>query len=325
VWVLREDWRSRNRCEAGWDGGIVSRWGRRERARSALAAFSASLAAGDETRDAVRACRGRCAAAKLKDAPDAADEPRMFLRLSEPILLTEEGLDGLCTSLNRPVVDLEHLPVGPARAAIVVHRGADGQRSLSVALRSVESGAVLSFGFQGELDAGASRAMDTGLTFAESMGFLFDDDMLGGANPADAEVRRRAFAAWCQMSGEELPPAAVGRAAVATADPFDAPLDDEDDDGDAMLLLDDLADLIDEELDGDPSPAPADPERTPGEDRVVAPEGAAVLSKFRRPQEADPEPEAGQAQLGRIPLVRKRQAEEGASTPPLLSRLLARF
>ena len=108
----------------------------------------------------------------------------MFLRRSELIQLTEEGLEGLCASLNRPVVDLEDVPVGPSRAAIALHRDGDGGLGLFVALRSEGSGALTFFVFQGELNSALHDAMDTGLSFAEGMGFLFDDDMLmsGGSD-----------------------------------------------------------------------------------------------------------------------------------------------
>ena len=44
----------------------------------------------------------------------------MFLRSREPVLLAGGRMDGLRTSLNRPVIDIEDLPGGPARAAIAL-------------------------------------------------------------------------------------------------------------------------------------------------------------------------------------------------------------
>ena len=45
----------------------------------------------------------------------------MFLSRSDPPTLDEASLRGMCVSLNNPVVNIEDLPVGPARALIVLH------------------------------------------------------------------------------------------------------------------------------------------------------------------------------------------------------------
>lgn len=239
----------------------------------------------------------------------------MFLRRPEPILLTEDGLDGLCASLNRPVVRVEGLPAAPARAVIALHRDAEARRTLTVALRSEESGVVTFFAFRGEPNVDMHRAMDDGLAFAESMGFLFDEDMLLSADPA---ARKRAFQCWCELTGEELLPGpSLPRAPDPSAEP-------------AVLLdgsvqLDELDELIEldefDELD---------------QFAEAVPEGG-LLSKFRRdPAPAEPaalahagdsagRDDRAPAQLGRIPIVRKKKSQEGSETPPLLTRLLARF
>jgi hypothetical protein len=261
----------------------------------------------------------------LKGASIRADESGMFLRRTEPILLTEEGLAGLCASLNRPVVDIEDLPVGPARAAIVLHRDAGGRRSLAVALRSEESGAVALFEFQGELNSDDSQVMDAGLAFAESMGFLFDDDLI--ASEA-ADGRQRAADHWYELTGEEL---------VAPApEPLrpDRPIAADD----AAFDLDQLSDLIDDDVEdlGDDLDDFDDLEEELLQ--PLAPQGASVLTKFR--QASDPAPagpatpsrtsaeepvaEGAPAQLGRIAVVRRRP-EEGTAAPSLMTRLLASF
>ena len=245
----------------------------------------------------------------------------MFVRRSEPILLTEDGLDGLCASLNRPVVDIEDLPVGPARAVIALHRDAQGRRGLSLALRAEDSGAVTLFAFRGEVAGAAGPAMDAGLAFAESMGFLFDDDMLASG---DLRARAQALACWYQLTGDDPP---VGSP-----------------EGDHALVLDDLLDPLDEfaeELDleplsADPLLSAADPvpaAAAPDGDPAAAPAGGArVLTKFRRAAEAPGSPaddssedaDGASARLGRIPIVRRR-ADEPDPVPALLTRLLARF
>jgi hypothetical protein len=247
----------------------------------------------------------------------------MFVRRSEPLLLTEDGLDGLCASLNRPVVDIEDLPVGPARALIALHRDDQGRPGLSVALRAEHSGAVTLFAFRGELSGSVGPAMDAGLAFAESMGFLFDDDMLQSGDPA---ARDRALTCWYELVGEEPPAAEPG-----------LPV------GEAPLLLDDLMDPLDElmeELDfaplsSDPLLAVAsedmeplaDPPEATADEPATA--GASVLTKFRRspepPEDTADDPEGMSARLGRIPIVRRRRSEEQDEAPALLTRLLARF
>ena len=127
----------------------------------------------------------------------------MFFPRTEPTVLVADGLQGLCAALNRPVVDIEGLPVGPARAVIALHGDVEGERLLLVALRSIEAGAVALFAFRGELNPDPRQAMDAALSFAEGMGFLFDEDLLESGRPG---VAREALQLWCELVGEELPP-----------------------------------------------------------------------------------------------------------------------
>lgn len=240
----------------------------------------------------------------------------MFLRRSEPILLTEEGIDGLCPSLNRPVVELEGLPAGPARSAIVLYSDDLGQQGLLVTVRSEDSGASTLFEFQGEVSGQAHQVLDLGLTFAEGMGFLFDEDMLASPDPGG---RRRALEIWCELTGDEAP--------AASAQPGGPPPGD--------LLLDDLVEALEgdlgeeltlEPLDALESRITAAAEAVPEvEDEPARPQ-AQVLSKFRRPDPAADANANSGAELARIPILkRRRTAADGPETPPLLARLLARF
>ncbi len=242
----------------------------------------------------------------------------MFVSHAEPVSLTQVGLEGLCVSLNRPVVDIDQLPAGPARAAIALHRRAHGERCLFVAVRSIESGAVALFAFD-EPPRSRHKAMDEGLSFAEGMGFLFDDDMLEATATASAgaadgagglSAARRALECWCGLVGEEPPPdSQLG--AVADLEPDSGeilevgdvePLDILDagvsavDDG----MLDERVDLFDPEL----------------EDQVP-------LSKFRPGQE-EPDPLGQSTKLGRVAIVRRR-VSDGEPTPDFATRLLASF
>jgi hypothetical protein len=235
----------------------------------------------------------------------------MFVRHAEPVSLTQMGLEGLCVSLNRPVVEIDPLPAGPARAAIALHRSADGERCLFVAVCAVESRVVALFVFGGHLRS-VNEAMEEGLSFAEPMGFLFDDDMLRDASgAADAVVEpaasRRALECWCELLGED-PPLETESVVEPDADPIldvgeVEPIDLLDDDtavaGDDEL--DDMVDLFDPELE----------ERVP-------------LSKFRPEPEA-PDPLGESTTLGRVAIVRRRVSEDGHEIPDFATRLLASF
>ena len=225
----------------------------------------------------------------------------MFLRRDEPILPTQESIDGFCASLNRPVVDAEGFAAGPASSAIVLHTTENGERTLSLALRFEDSGALIFFEFQGQLNSSPSQALDTGLAFAEGMGFLFDEDLVEGGVPT---ARRQALEAWCRLIGEEIPQQAPPSAA---------------DTEQALLLVEEIE--LDDEID------------------IMTrrlPPSSTTLSKFRRSDDLLPPPgsgaevanaaeESGPAQLGRIPIVRRRRGDTPTDAPPLLARLLARF
>jgi hypothetical protein len=102
-----------------------------------------------------------------------------------------KALRALHVSLNTPVVAIEDLPVGPARAAIAVQDAPGGGATLMLVLRSQRTGQLACFAPDEmlESDTGAQIALDGALSFAESMGFLFDDDAipeLGAGGPREA-------------------------------------------------------------------------------------------------------------------------------------------
>lgn len=111
----------------------------------------------------------------------------MFAALPSLSPLPGGKLERLRLSLNTPVVALENLPVGPAAAGVALHRGAERAR-LTLAVRSTRSGQALFFHPDGwGDDEPADLAVDAALSFAEGMGFLFDEDLVQrGLDPAQA-------------------------------------------------------------------------------------------------------------------------------------------
>jgi hypothetical protein len=170
---------------------------------------------------------------------------------TEPLDLSPERLNGLRLSLNAPVVSIEELPVGPARAAIAIHEEVDGRPNLTVGVRSLQSGAAVFFSLEGDLREHSSLAVgiDAALSFGESMGFLFDEDELEAGS--SGELRSRALGLWRELMGTESAVPEAGRQVPRTpAPPLPASPDDDafEVDGldDEVLLLEEVADPEDD-------------------------------------------------------------------------------
>ena len=237
----------------------------------------------------------------------------MFSLCAEPPALEADDLVHLCASLNAPVLNIDVLPVGPARAAIVLHaeRRADGSRrpQLSVGLRSLETGRVAVYQYQGDVRKlrSAARALDVALSFAEAMGFLFDDDLVGDSAGTG---RVRAQSLWRKLVGyEELNEDSPGElGGVVTAGDLDPQMPD--------LSLGEAADAA--------SMAPV----ATGADDVPGPVSAPALDRRTRDPaertrstdsgsddgaESTPSANPGSSTLGRVPIVRMRVKAEGAA------------
>lgn len=274
----------------------------------------------------------------------------MFRRVAKARLLTEAGLQALCPSLNSPVLNLDELPVGAARAAIVVSAAEYGDLSVWVAVRMLEEGEMAIFSYNGP--AGdlptVPKALDAALSFAEGMGFLFDDDWV------PSQGRAASLALWSEITAapgefaEELPPSID-----SGIEPDELELDDLALSGGESLanvddlLLDEVAALeLDQPIDAAKVP-PVDAAEGPPMDAAKgspaadanADSGAAraapTLTKFRGGKQASAKAERAPARdsansssaLGRIALVRKRLGG-GADIPEkrsLLVRLLGQF
>jgi hypothetical protein len=135
-----------------------------------------------------------------------------FLRRTRPLRLTAGRLRALRLSLNTPVVATQDLPVGPARAAIALHTEPGRGLQVTVGVRSLACGSVALYGFEGEIASRLlSEAMDGALSFAEGMGFLFDDDVVGD----DAASQEKALVRWREAIGD----GGTGEPVAAEPDP----------------------------------------------------------------------------------------------------------
>jgi len=260
-----------------------------------------------------------------------------FLRRLRPLEVAGERVRSLRVSLNAPVLSTPDLPTGPSRAVIVVHREARGRMDATVGVRSEVSGEVAYWSFDGELlsQADLSVAADAALTFAESLGFLFDEAPLAGGAKAD-----KTFRGW--LAGEDARAGAVRK----TQTP------DREEETD-LLLGDGSPELTLEDLEGDgvaafdsepprQSPQPAGALAAPSDGEPPArelPTPAIVgqppapprsLSKFRArgaasasAAEAAPVKPGLRQPLARVQLVKRRSPEDERKL--VIRRLLTSF
>jgi hypothetical protein len=234
--------------------------------------------------------------------------PVMFALRTRPLRVDAKRLLGLRLSLNTPVVSVCELSPCPAQAAIVVH-AQGGRRRFTVAIRSLREGALELYDLEEEQAEAAdvSQVMDAALSFAESMGFLFDDDELekGGVGAMKRALVR------CEELLEQ--PATASRAApVPEAEPATPRTSDEE------LLLDTLA---------DDAPAAqrlekAAPSEVPGPPPIS-------LTKFRTqaepPTAVEPKPtkrlRSVRSAVGLVRLVRRAAQRKEAPRQSFLSLL----
>ena len=290
-------------------------------------------------------------AREAQDSAGEADAGSMFRRLSEPLPLSEASLLALCPAMNAPVLNVTFLPVGPARAAIVVFAEEYGGTGLAIGIRSNEGGQVVVFKNQEPLDVSVpvADALESGLASAERLGFLFDEDMVDAV--PGGQGRSRAMALWGRLMGDldmpTLPRVVPSQPATSESilDPANSssrvePPGEEPSLPEIPELVLDLeaAPIADEASSEEVSPK-AEPVM-PDALRVeppAAPEAAEVpaqtqLSKFRNRDPGASSEDSGEqtgsttgggSELGRIPLVRIRR--EGPKRVPFLARLLSSF
>jgi len=262
----------------------------------------------------------------------------MLRRISEPLALAEASLLALRPALNAPVLNVDYLPVGPARAAIVIFAEEYGGIGMAFGIRSSEGGQVAVFRNREPIDESAplQDILEPALASAERMGFLFDEDMVQG--PPGGHGRREATALWGRLMGEvAMPPSPKAAPALPAATEPILDLTETMDAGQAPpeLILEQVAlpEAGGTEPEIETTAAQAPPPTLP-----EAP--APALSKFRHPPTnsdanptADPkpapadvsEPSDATSHLGRVPLVRVSRGGEKLKRIPYLTRLLSSF
>ena len=188
------------------------------------------------------------------------------------------------------MVQIDELPGGLAQAAVLLYADTDGSLQVAVCMRSTETEAVAVFRHRGAIKQGrVAAAMEAALSFGESMGFLFDDDLVKQGGSQGRALAAKHWQALILGGGVEI-------SSVAADEPLDL-LDAEED---ADLLLDPLQEPVD---------PPARPLQPPPAEVASATEEAADSL-------------AGVSELGRIPLVKRREMAEKSS---VLLRLLGHF
>ncbi len=265
-----------------------------------------------------------------------------FLRRQAPVELTAERAIALRTSLNSPVVSSPEIPSGPARAAILVHKEPEGAVSVTVGVRSLKSADAATWTCDAELEepARVDVAVDAALSFAEGMGFLFDD----GA----PDSGRRAFSGWNGMMGD----ASESDGVLVLTDL--APIEPDEGSSEPVLDWDDSEDRSELELAGESGfdlttasfeePVPSVPlskfrKRLPTDEtgdvaREAKTTGAREAARAVVGQAAanpNPKPAAkpgakagGRAALGKLKLI-KRRGDAGAARRAWLQRVLSSF
>jgi hypothetical protein len=243
----------------------------------------------------------------------------VFFPRNQPLQVAPAHVRGLRLSLNTPVVATEDLPIGPARAAILIHDEPGRGETVSIGIRSLRAERFAIYGIDPEASGETTFdvALDAALTFAESMGFLFDEDELGAGGAPD---RTRCFGLWKDLLGDNLERPA--------GEPDELLLDELVEEATEVAVLDGPGERAEDDAEiGDFLPPPAEEPAGGASDERAAAEAAQAaasaaaskrtalpLSKFRGGRKpparaaAEPAPAARSgrgAALGRLRLVRR--------------------
>ena len=124
----------------------------------------------------------------------------MFMPCSDDVLVPESAILGFCSALNTPVINVEDLSVGPARAAILLATEENGDLLLVVRVARIATGEGKTFKFQGDPNefGDPTSALDAALGFSEGMGFLLEEipvsDGLGAGSQRAIKIWESLFA-----------------------------------------------------------------------------------------------------------------------------------
>ena len=109
----------------------------------------------------------------------------MFQQRLRPLEEIERRVAALRYSLNEPSISTAEVPAGPARAAIVVYIE-NKARHVIVVIRSLVRPRIVQYqAASEEYQDATGMAWSAALSFAESMGFVFDDECLASAEGSD--------------------------------------------------------------------------------------------------------------------------------------------
>jgi hypothetical protein len=261
-----------------------------------------------------------------------------FLRREASVELTVERARSLRTSLNSPVVASPELPPGPARAAILVHTEPSGAVSVSVGVRSIKTADAATWTCDADLNESTrvDVAVDAAMSFAEGMGFLFDD--------GEPDEGRRATSGWTALMGDANETDAILELTELV------PIEVEEGSSEPVLDWDDSEDLPDLQLADGPGfdleqatfeeAAPSVPlskfrNRLPTAETADSPDAAPQPAAKRAaapkpPGSAKPAKAAGKAApksraaLGKLKLI-KRRGDAAAKRRAWLQRVLSSF
>jgi hypothetical protein len=149
------------------------------------------------------------------DDPDADMKGMQFCTTAARGESDLGAIRSLHLSLNAPVIAIDELPVGPARAGVVLRELSDGGSHLQIVIRSLRTGEVVAVA--SDLDPEGLpeevAAVEAALSYAEGMGFLFDEDEVASG---DADAAEKAGALWCDLV-EEVPERARAHASAASS------------------------------------------------------------------------------------------------------------
>lgn len=254
----------------------------------------------------------------LKTPEKVADVRSMFMPCTDQADVPESAVLACCPALNSPVVNIDGLEIGSAKAAILLSADEYGDLlTLRVRVKRVPDGAGVTFRYQGNASdfGNASAAMAVAHNFAEGMGFLFDEDMMRNGTGSS---RRRAFKLWNAIlakgsggptaeAGERAPkgpsPQRVFAEAEATAEP--------------VLDLEDALTLEDEAL--------VLTKLRPKKSKPQSPSQRKIRPPSRMSQPAASSERAGSGELGRVELAAEELGNEFVDVSGFLTRLLSSF